>query len=131
MSDTCVLIVDDDAEAIDVFAGMLRAENIEVRIATDPAAALTSIAHAPPSAIVLDFHLPTMNGIDLLKQIKTCPSGADVPVVVVTGDYLIDDRVPTELRALGAALFFKPLWKDQLVSIVLAMIDGHAVSAAD
>ena len=132
MADTAVLIVDDDPGAVEVFERMLRGADIDVRTAVDPTATLSSIARETPSAIVLDYHLPTMNGIELLKRIKASAGGADVPVAVVTGDYLIDERVPAELKELGAELFFKPLWKDQFVEIVRGMIGSCArIGAAE
>jgi len=121
-----LVAVHADELGVDVAERMLRGADIDVRTAVDPAATLSSIARETPSAIVLDYHLPTMNGIELLKRIKASPGGADVPVAVVTGDYLIDEHVPAELKELGAELFFKPLWQDQLVEIVRGMIGSCA-----
>jgi hypothetical protein len=46
--------------------------------------------------------------------------------VIVTGDYLIDDRTIAALEALGARVEFKPLWVDQLVRIVNGLLSGGA-----
>jgi len=44
------------------------------------------------------------------------------PVAIVTGDYLLDDSVSTELRELGAELRFKPLWLDDLVGLARTLL---------
>lgn len=41
-----------------------------------------------------------------------------MPVAVVTADYLVDERVTRELQVLGAQLYFKPLWEEDLIRIV-------------
>lgn len=116
----CVLIVDDDRGAVDAFEPMLTARGYRVRVALDAEAGLSEISRSVPSAIVLDFHLPTMNAIEFLRRLDPCKPR--IPVAVVTGDYLIDTRVPNELESLGAKLFFKPLWEEDLIRIVGSLI---------
>ena len=45
-------------------------------------------------------------------------------MAIVTGDYLLDDSVSTELRELGAELRFKPLWLDDLVGLARTLLKG-------
>jgi CheY-like chemotaxis protein len=57
-----------------------------------------------PTMILLDLHLPQRDGKELLRQIKAIPHGADLPVVVVTGD--ANPRERAAALALGADGFF-------------------------
>jgi hypothetical protein len=43
---------------------------------------------------------------------------------VVTGDYLLDERVTRELQVLGVRLYFKPLWEEDLIRIVRDLLPG-------
>jgi DNA-binding response OmpR family regulator len=117
-----VLIVDDDPGARDAFEYMLRREGYVVRSACDAAAALTEVDHALPGAIVLDLHLRTSEGVTVLRQLRATPATAGIPVAMVTGDYLVDERVTRELEGLGVRLFFKPLWEEDMLRIVRQLL---------
>jgi CheY-like chemotaxis protein len=119
-----ILIVEDDVESAGVFRSILEAHGYAVRVATDGEAALVELRERP-AAIMIDLHLPTTTGLELLRRIR---SGAwpDLPAVVVTGDYLVDEPLVRELDALGARLHFKPLWEEDLVRMVAALISRDA-----
>ena len=121
-----ILIVEDDVESAGVFRSILEAHGYAVRAATDVEAALVELRQRP-AAIVIDLHLPTTSGLELLRRIR---SGAfpDLPAAVVTGDYLVDEVVVRELEALGARLYFKPLWEDDLVRAVATLVSRHSGS---
>jgi CheY-like chemotaxis protein len=118
-----ILIVEDDVESAGVFRSILEAHGYAVRVATDVEAALMELGERP-AAIVIDLHLPTSDGLELLRRIR---SGAwpELPAVVVTGDYLVDEPVAREIDALGARLRFKPLWEEDLVHIVATLVSRH------
>ena len=121
MADT-VLIIDDDPGAAEAFVPMLISRGYQVCVAGDGEAGLNEVERHAPSAVVVDLHLPTISGVEFVRRLRSSTSHANVPVAVVTGDYLVDDEVTTELMAMGAQLFFKPLWEDDLNRIVLDLI---------
>jgi len=122
--DAFILIVDDDPGAVEAFRPMLGAQGHVVRVAEDGRAALTEIQRHVPAAVVLDLHLPGIDGMEILRRIRSAPQLADVPVAVVTGDYLVDDRITGELQMLGARLYFKPLWEEDLIEIVRTLLES-------
>jgi DNA-binding response OmpR family regulator len=126
MTDRTILVIDDDTGAVDAFEAMLTTRGYVVRVARDGDAGFAAIADSAPSAVVLDLHLPTMTGLDVLRRLRGDGLNERLPVALVTGDYLIDERVADEIAALGAKLFFKPLWEDDLVEIVEGLI-GESV----
>ena len=122
--DASILIVEDDPGAVEAFEHMLKAEGYGVRVAPDAQSAFVEIERAVPAAVVLDLHLPITDGLELLRGLRATSRHAHIPVAVVTGDYLVDERVTCELQVLGAQLYFKPLWEEDLIRIVRDLLPG-------
>ena len=122
--DVSILIVEDDPAAVEAFGHMLKAEGYGVRVSPDAQSALVEIERAVPAAVVLDLHLPITDGLELLRGLRATSRHAHIPVAVVTGDYLVDERVTCELQVLGAQLYFKPLWEEDLIRIVRDLLPG-------
>src|SRR5512140_3458539 len=128
-----ILFVEDDPQMPEVLRGLLCDDQIPVSVAVDADNARGQLAVEPYDLIVLDLGLPGVNGLDLLKDLKTAPDTALVPVVILTAwnstadklrgfelgatDYLTKPFEPLELRArICAALRAKAL-QDQLTQI--------------
>jgi len=117
-----ILIVDDDSAVAETFSRMLRLEGYEVATALDPEKGLELAGTLHPSAIILDMRMPLINGLQFLRKVRATPALAEVPVAIVTGDYFMGEPVMNELRALGAAVRFKPLWLEDLVALARGMV---------
>lgn len=129
--DVSVLIVEDDPGAAEAFEHILKAEGYGVCVAPDAQSAFVEIERALPAAVVLDLHLPITDGLEVLRGLRATSRHAHIPVAVVTGDYLVEERVTRELQVLGAQLYFKPLWEEDLIRIVHNLIRGPSAHAAD
>jgi len=116
-----ILIIEDDAVAGETFQLMLAAEGYRARLAADAETGLTAVEHSMPAAIIVDLHLPGMEGLEFLRQLRSLMNCGSIPIAVVTGDYLVDDFVASELQLLGARLFFKPLWHEDLSDIASSL----------
>lgn len=67
--------------------------------------------------VLLDLDIPSMNGLDVLKQIKNDPRTRAIPVIVLTASYLENDM--SESYRLGANSFLhKPVNLDQLTQVL-------------
>jgi len=119
-----VLIVDDDPEVARTFATWLQLQGYEVRTASDGEAALRQVRGA--DAIILDARMPILDGLGFLRRVRA--EDEDVPVAIVTGDYMIDDSILNEFRRLNAQILFKPLWLDDLVALAARLVK-HATPA--
>jgi DNA-binding response OmpR family regulator len=113
-----ILIVDDDKGVTQTFARMLRLEGYQVRTAMSAEKGLLETEHSHPDAIILDLRMPLVDGLGFLRRLRSRDDHRATPVVIVTGDYFLDDSVSTELQELGAELRFKPLWLEDLVGLV-------------
>ena len=113
-----VLVVEDDQESGNVFREILEQHDYAVHLVSSGEAALEDLEHDIPLGIVIDLHLSTMEGSTLLHRIRADARFAALPAAVVTGDYLVDEVVAQELASLGARLYFKPIWSEDLLQIV-------------
>jgi len=117
-----VLIVDDDREAVESFSQMLRLSGYQVRVAQDPERGLQQALSGDLDAIILDLHMPLLDGVAFLRRLRDVPARRDVPVAMVTGDYLLDERVIAEVRTLGVRIVYKPLWLEDLVELTESLV---------
>jgi two-component system CheB/CheR fusion protein len=81
------LVVDDDAQALDLLRQLLELEGASVRCATDGAAALAlALAEQQaPEFVVTDMALPGMDGLQLLQALRERPALKALPVIALTG----------------------------------------------
>ena len=117
-----VLIVDDDPAVTETFARMLVLEGYNVRAAVSAEAGLREAEIAHPDAILLDLRMPMVDGLAFLKRLRASEVDHNTPVAIVTGDYFLDDTISNELQGLGAEVFFKPLWIEDLVKIAQRLV---------
>jgi EAL domain-containing protein (putative c-di-GMP-specific phosphodiesterase class I)/CheY-like chemotaxis protein len=83
-----IFVVDDDATNVRLMTRILESEGYTcVRAFTDSAAALEAASLFRPDLVLLDLHMPQVDGLDFLESLRA-PAGDDefVPVLVVTGD---------------------------------------------
>jgi two-component system OmpR family response regulator len=126
-----VLIVDDDPVTTDTFARMLRLEGHDVRTAPDAQTALVVARAFAPDAIIVDFRMPLIDGLEFIIRLRAEEPDSVTPIAIVTGDYFLDEHVATELEKLGILLRFKPLWLDDLCTLagmLLAAPEHHGKS---
>src|SRR6185436_11091194 len=98
----------------------------DVRVAPDAESGFLEIERRAPGALLVDLHLPIVDGIEFLKTLRQRREHDGMPAAMVTGDYLVDDRVTNELQALGVSLYFKPLWEEDLVAIAHRLFERAA-----
>ena len=80
-----VLVVDDNRDAADSLALLLRIWGYEVVVAYDGPAALALASADPPAAALLDIGLPVMDGCEVARRLRKQPGTARTPLIAVTG----------------------------------------------
>ncbi len=115
---TTLLIIDDDDATIYSLRRLFEFEGHTVQTARDGFEGMRRVIAAAPDAILLDVRMPIANGLVFLRALRGNPRYARIPVAVITGDYFLEPDVADELAALGAAIYFKPMWFKGLVEIV-------------
>lgn len=110
-----VLVVESDEDSAAALTAALRLHGFTAQSARNGKEALKLMAATRPCMIVLDLHLPDMDGCELIKKIRTRP---DSPVVVVvTGETALGwQRAATAAGA--AAYLLKPADPQELVRLI-------------
>jgi DNA-binding response OmpR family regulator len=80
----CVVLIDDDVDARQMYAQYLRLKGWTVFTAADGRAGLTKTLELRPDAVVLDLAMPKVDGWTVLKQIRNSSMTAEIPTIVVT-----------------------------------------------
>lgn len=117
-----LLVVDDDHGVTDTFSRMLMLEGHQVRVAHNAEDALREADSVDPDAIIVDLRMPFINGLGFVYRLRERQNHRDTPVVIVTGDYFMDESMASELAQLGVSVKFKPLWLDDLADLARRMI---------
>lgn len=113
---TFVLTVDDDRAILRTLSINLKARGYDVEVASDGRSALQIVHERMPDVILLDLGLPDLDGIAVLKQVR---SFSQVPVIVVSARAESDDKV--EALDLGADDYVaKPFSMEELLARVRA-----------
>lgn len=100
-----VLCVDDDPDLVALTASLLEAadERFETITETDPRAAIRQVETEPVDCIVSDYEMPAMDGLELLRSIRS--EYAKLPFILFTGKG--DEQVASAAVAQGVTDFFR------------------------
>lgn len=116
-----IYCVEDDASIRDIEVYALQATGFEAEGFEDGLSFYQKLQKKQPQLVILDVMLPKMNGIDLLKKMKSNPQLSKIPVIMATAKGEEYDKV-TALD-LGADYYLtKPFGVMELISCVKAVL---------
>lgn len=82
-----VLILDDSEFSVALLETIVgQIEGCTALSFTDPAKALSELQASAIDLAIVDYKMPGINGIDVVKTLRAIPGGADLPIVMLTGD---------------------------------------------
>lgn len=116
-----ILIADDDPLLVRLISYKLQALGHEVIEANDGEAALSLIRQSPPDLIVLDGMMPSLDGFEVLRQLKRDKATNQIPVVMLTARRQEKDVVSA--LSLGARDYLvKPFIPDELIARIKGIL---------
>jgi len=83
-----ILIIEDDQIVANVYRNKLAVEGYKAEVAFDGEAGLKVMRTFQPDLIILDLMLPTISGVDVIKEIRNEPEFAKTPIIVFSNTYL-------------------------------------------
>lgn len=126
LSAPVVLVVDDIEDNVDLFASVLRRENMIVATALDGAQALDVVAAERPTVVVTDLAMPVMDGLELIRRLRADEHGARIYVIVVSA---FSD--PASRKAAAAAGADEYLEKPCPPGVLIERVRAAMVAARD
>ena len=110
-----VLIADDEPHMLRVAELSLRKGGFEILLARDGRQAVETALSEKPDLVILDVMMPEVDGFEALRQLKSMPETANIPVIILTARGQIAAR--QEAVSAGAAFYVtKPFSPTQLLA---------------
>lgn len=114
--DSSILVVDDSRVSRDrIRAAFLKAGFASVRVAADGVQALAEVAACRPDLVIVDLHMPAMDGYEVCRRLRAAPATARLPVLVHSSLHR-----PADIEAIFAAgasdLLRKPVQLPELLA---------------
>ncbi len=120
-----VLVVDDDPNIVDTIKLILQnMGDYHVITADTGPECLRQVGEELPVLILLDYFLPGLNGLDVLRKLRTRPGTQDVPVLIVSVDAQLE-RMVACLEAGANGFLIKPFDAANLYQQVRSTIARH------
>ncbi len=118
-----IVIVEDEQDAAEMFAEMMRVSGFRVLKASNTALAISIIAREEPVAVILDIMLPDISGLEVLRYMRNEPKLSKIPVVVVSAKSMPTD-IKTGLEAGASIYLTKPVGYLDLKDAVEKVLAG-------
>lgn len=123
MNEKTVLIIEDEEDAAELFAEMMRVSGFRVLKTSSSAPAITMLADEKPDLVILDIMMPDVSGLDVLRQMRGDPTLAHIPVVVVSAKGTPAD-IKTGMDAGASTYLTKPVGFLELKEAVSRALGG-------
>jgi PAS domain S-box-containing protein len=116
-----ILVADDQPENRNWLMELLKAIGFSVRGAHDGQTALQTWEEWRPQLILMDIHMPVMDGLEATRIIKSDPRGIETAVVILTASAMDEDR-RTVSESLADAFLSKPCREQDLLEKIRTLL---------
>jgi two-component system KDP operon response regulator KdpE len=123
-----ILLADDDADTVAAYEVLFGRRGYAVETAADGAEALAKAIDVRPDIIVLDMGLPRLDGLQVLRALRSEPTTRRMPVIVLTGRASTTE-VDEAQKAGGNVVLTKPCEPDELCRAVETLLRSAPILA--
>lgn len=117
-----VLIVEDDDDVRTLISSILMDAGYNVYEACDGLGAVDALKKRRYDALLTDYHMPKMDGLELLDLAQAM--WPDLPVILASSDTFLTARAGHSLLEPAYAVLEKPFDRSGLLSVIRSAIDG-------
>ncbi len=119
-----IFLIEDDAVIVHVYRTRLLREGFQVEVAEDGLAALKMLPTVNADLVVLDLMMPKLNGVDVLKYIRSTAALKSMPVIILSNAHM--NELTLAAAAVGAerALPKASCTPGQLVNVINNLLHG-------
>lgn len=128
MTQKTVLIIEDEEDAAELFAEMMRVSGFRVIKTASSAPAIAMMTAEKPDVILLDIMMPEISGLDILRQMRRDPELANIPVVVVSAKGMPAD-IKNGMEAGASTYLTKPVGFLELREAVERALGSQSTAA--
>jgi CheY-like chemotaxis protein len=116
-----ILIVDDDGDIAAVLAEAITMETPHRAVVASSAAQVSRLVQrVKPDLLILDYHLPGLNGIELYDWLHTDPLFENIPALLLTASQKMPHREITQRQIIGIG---KPIELDEFLATIHRLLD--------
>jgi DNA-binding response OmpR family regulator len=124
-SQKTVMIIEDETDAAELFAEMMRVNGFRVIKMFSSAPAIPIIVQEKPDLILLDIMMPDISGLEVLRYMRREPELAHIPVIVVSAKSMPSD-IKNGIEAGASMYLTKPVGFQDLKQAVEKVINNHS-----
>jgi CheY-like chemotaxis protein len=126
-----VLVVDDNASAREILSDLLKQFSVRTVCVSSGNEAVREVlaadSHDPYGLVLVDWHMPEMNGLETSRVIKHVSGLSNVPKVVITTGFG-GEEIPLHAEQLGIEGFLqKPVTPSALLDTLMNLFGAHAL----
>lgn len=124
MAQPLILVVDDEKDIVDIICELLQGDGFTTISANDGKQALDQLTKKRPSLIVLDIKMPVLDGLEVIRRMRSDPKLKRTPVVVLTATQVIHEA-KEQFQQFGVAKWIaKPFEPNDLLDAVHKALEG-------
>ena len=120
-----ILLVEDVEVNQEVIMELLAAAGLRVRVAANGAEALAAVADKLPDLILMDCHMPVMDGYTATQKLRESPATRHLPIIALTANAMTTDQEKCFAAGMNAHVA-KPIRLDALFERMVQCLPEHA-----
>lgn len=128
MAEKTVMIIEDEEDAAELFAEMMRVSGYRVVKTSKSVPAIEIMTAEKPDVILLDIMMPEVSGLDILRAMRRDPALANIPVVIITAKGMPAD-IKNGMEAGASTYLTKPVGFLDLKEAVERALGSSTASA--
>ena len=124
-----IFFIEDDPVVVKVYGAKFEREGYRVEVAEDGLVAMKKLLKVKADLVILDLMMPKLNGVDVLKYIRSTPELKATPVIILSNAHMT--ALAQEAAAIGAekALLKSSCTPNRLLDVITGLFSGENVES--
>jgi CheY-like chemotaxis protein len=119
-----IFLVEDDPVVVKVYGAKFEREGFHIEVAKDGLVAMKMLAAVRPDVVVLDLMMPKLNGVDVLKYIRSIPALKATPVIILSNVHKTSLAQTAAEFGVEKALLKSSCTPGQLIDVINDLLNG-------
>lgn len=116
LSGSKLLIVDDNPQNLQVVGNILKPHDFSLQFAMSGDKVFDAIAEQKLDLILLDIHMPGMDGFEVCRKLQDGPATSEIPVIFLTAAYKDEESIVKGFQSGGVDYITKPFFSEELIA---------------